>query len=105
VVREPVEDRNFSPHHHVQTGSGSHTISFIHWVPGSSLGEEQQGLEADHSPQTSAEVKNAWSYTSTPQYAFMAWCSLKKQHKDRFTLTLCFMKSIPAWLVVNITPK
>jgi hypothetical protein len=22
--------------------------------------------------------KNAWSYTSTPQYAFMAWCSVKK---------------------------
>jgi hypothetical protein len=28
---------------------------------------------------SSAEVKNAWSYTSTPQYAFMAWCSLKKE--------------------------
>jgi hypothetical protein len=24
------------------------------------------GREADHSPQSSAEVKNAWSYTSTP---------------------------------------
>jgi len=22
--------------------------------------------------------KNEWSYTSTPQYAFMAWCSVKK---------------------------
>jgi hypothetical protein len=22
--------------------------------------------------------KNAWSYTFTPQYAFMAWCSDKK---------------------------
>jgi hypothetical protein len=29
------------------------------------------GLEADHSPPSSAEVKNAWSYTSTPQYVFM----------------------------------
>jgi hypothetical protein len=28
--------------------------------------------------------KNEWSYTSTPQYAFMAWCSVKK-HKDNFT--------------------
>jgi len=25
----------------------------------------------------SAEVKNAWSYTSTPQCAFMAWCLVK----------------------------
>jgi hypothetical protein len=28
--------------------------------------------EADHSPPTSAEVKNAWIYTSTPPYVFMA---------------------------------
>jgi hypothetical protein len=27
----------------------------------------------------SAEVKNAWICISTPQYAFMAWCSLKAQ--------------------------
>jgi hypothetical protein len=33
----------------------------------------------DHSPRFSAEVKNAQSYTSTPQYAFMAWCSVKVQ--------------------------
>jgi len=27
---------------------------------------------------SSAEVKNAWSYNCTPQYAFMVWCSIKK---------------------------
>jgi len=32
----------------------------------------------DHSPPSSDEVKNAWSYTCTPQYASMAWCSVKK---------------------------
>jgi hypothetical protein len=30
--------------------------------------------------------KNEWSYTSTPQYAFMAWYSVKK-HRDNFTVT------------------
>jgi hypothetical protein len=30
------------------------------------------GLEADHSPPASAEVKKMWIYTSTPPYAFMA---------------------------------
>jgi hypothetical protein len=30
------------------------------------------GHEVDHSPPTSAEVKNMWIYTSTPTYAFMA---------------------------------
>jgi hypothetical protein len=32
--------------------------------------------------------KNEWCYTSTPQYAFMAWCSVKKKHRDNFTFTL-----------------
>jgi hypothetical protein len=44
------------------------------------------GSEADYSPPSSAEVKNAWSYTFTPQYVFMAWCLVK--HKDNFTLLL-----------------
>jgi hypothetical protein len=39
----------------------------IQWVPGAlSLGVKQLGHEADHSPPSSAKVKNAWSYTSTP---------------------------------------
>jgi hypothetical protein len=32
-----------------------------------------------------AGVKNAWSYTSTPQYIFMAWCLVKR--RDNFTFT------------------
>jgi hypothetical protein len=42
-------------------------------------------VEAGHSPPSSAEVKNAWSYTSTSQYVFMAWCLIK--HRDNFTST------------------
>jgi hypothetical protein len=43
---------NFSLHHHVQNGSGAQ------WVPGAlSLGVERPGREADHSPPSSAEVK------------------------------------------------
>jgi len=39
----------------------------VHWL----LGELKQGVkwpghEADHLPPSSAEVKNAWNYTSTP---------------------------------------
>jgi hypothetical protein len=38
----------------------------IQWVPGAlSLGVKRPVREADHSPPSSAEVKNAWSYTST----------------------------------------
>jgi hypothetical protein len=47
----------------------------IQWIPGiPSLGPRR---EADHSPPSSAEVKNVWSYTSTPHYVFMAWCLVK----------------------------
>jgi hypothetical protein len=63
------------------------TQSLIQWVPGAlSLGVKRPGREADHSPPSGAEVKNAWSYTSTPQYAFIVWCLVK--HKDNFTFYL-----------------
>jgi hypothetical protein len=39
----------------------------IQWVSGAFfLGVKQLGCEADHSPPSSAEVNNMWSYTSTP---------------------------------------
>jgi hypothetical protein len=44
------------------------------------------GNEANHSPPSIAEVKNAWSYTSTLQYAFMAWCSVKKAAQGQLYL-------------------
>jgi hypothetical protein len=40
------------------------------------------GHEANHSP-SSAEIKNAWSYTSTSPHVFMVWCLIKQ--KDNFT--------------------
>ena len=32
---------------------------------------KRPGREADHSPRSSSEFKNYWSYTSTPKYALM----------------------------------
>jgi hypothetical protein len=43
------------------------------------LAVKRPGCEADRSPISSAEVKNAWSYTPIPQYAFMASCSVEAQ--------------------------
>jgi hypothetical protein len=48
-----------------------------------SLGVKRPGRATDHSPPSSAEVKNAWNYAFTPQYVFMAWCLVK--HRDNFT--------------------
>jgi hypothetical protein len=39
---------------------------------GSFLGVYQLRHDTDHSPLSSAEVKNEWSYISTPLYTFMA---------------------------------
>jgi len=42
-----------------------HTQPHIQWVPGAlSLGVKRPGREAGRSPPSSAEVKNAWRYTS-----------------------------------------
>jgi hypothetical protein len=42
---------NFSLQHRVQNYSGAHPASYL------SLGVKRQGREADHSPPSSAEVK------------------------------------------------
>jgi len=39
------------------------------------------GREADHSPPSSAEANNTWSYTSTAPVIFMALCLVK--HRTR----------------------
>jgi hypothetical protein len=63
------------------------------WGPASLLSNGYQGLflwgvkrpgrKADHSPPSSAEVKNG-AIPLLPQYAFMAWCLVKVQ--DNFYL-------------------
>lgn len=40
-------------------------------------GLERQDLQADHLFSTSVEVRNAWSYTSTPPYVSMVCCFVK----------------------------
>jgi hypothetical protein len=64
----------------------------LHWVLGAlSLGIKGPGREADHSSPSSAEVNNAWSYTSTPPLRLHGVVlSLKKKHRDNFTFTLNF---------------
>jgi hypothetical protein len=54
----------------------------IQWVPGAlSLRAKRPVREAIHSPPLMPSLKNAWSYNSIPQYAFMVWCSVKAQRQ------------------------
>jgi len=68
----------------------------IQWVLGAlSLEVKRPGREADHS--LVPRSKNEWSYTSTPQYVFIAWCLVK--HRDNFTFNFirgCIQK-FPDW--------
>jgi hypothetical protein len=68
---------NFSPHSRVQTASGAHRASYPICTGVLTPGVKQPGREAVHSLPSSAEVENAWSYTSTPQYVFMVWYIIK----------------------------
>jgi hypothetical protein len=72
-VRASAWTGNFSLHHRVQTGSGAYAASYPMGTRGPSLGIKRLGCEFYHSPPSSVDVKNAWSYIPTPQYAFMAW--------------------------------
>jgi hypothetical protein len=52
-VRFPAGAGNFSLHHRVQNGSGAHPASYSVGT----MGVKRPGREADHSPPSSAEVK------------------------------------------------
>jgi len=55
------------------------------WRSPSLLSNGYQGCEADHSSPSSAEVKDAWSYTSTPPIIFHGvGCSVKIKHKNMY---------------------
>jgi len=79
----PGRGRDSSLRHLVQTGFGTHSSSYTMGGGDTFSRVNRPDREADHSPLSSAGIKNAWSYTSTPSYVFMAWCSIK--HSDKFT--------------------
>jgi hypothetical protein len=59
VVRVPAGAENFSLHHRIQTGSGVHRTSYPMGTRGSFPGVKRLGRESDHSPPSSAEVKES----------------------------------------------
>jgi hypothetical protein len=61
-----AESRNFSLLQNVQTDSEAHPITHSMGIGVLPRGIKRPRREVDHSPPSSAEVKNEWSYTSTP---------------------------------------
>jgi hypothetical protein len=84
AVRFPAGAGNSSLRLRVQTSAGAHPTSHPVGIEVSFPEEKAVGCEANHSPPPSVEAKNAWSYTSTVPYVFVAWYLVK--YSDNFTL-------------------
>jgi hypothetical protein len=62
----------------------------IQWVPGVlSLGVKRPGREADHSPPSSAEVKE-WVELYFHSPSMPSWRGAQLKHRDNFTFTLLY---------------
>jgi len=55
----------FSLFQNIYTGTGAYPLFFS--------GLQQLKHKVEYSSHSSAKIKNEWSYTSTPLYAFMVW--------------------------------
>lgn len=73
VVRFPARARNICLFQGLQVGSAADPASYLvgTWAP--SRGVNRSEREVDHSPQSSIELKNEWSYTSSSTYSFTVW--------------------------------
>jgi hypothetical protein len=96
VTRFPSGGRNvFSPKHPLRLWPNKHPT---HWVlTVLSLGIKWPGSEADHSPSSSAEVRNEWSYISTSHSA-----SWQEQQQLYFYLTHVFLEKKHTNVTVSI---
>jgi hypothetical protein len=85
-VRVPAGVRNFSSHHRVQTGSGAHPASYTMdtrgFFPGGG-GVKLPLREADHSPQSSAEVRMRGIIAPLPNTPSRSCAQLN--HRGNFT--------------------
>jgi hypothetical protein len=80
---------NFSLHHRVRNGSGAHPASYPMGIRGFSLAVKRPGREADHSPPSSAKVKECVElHLHSPNTPSWRRALLRKKYRDNFTFTL-----------------
>jgi hypothetical protein len=80
------------------------TQPLIQWVPGVlTLEVKRPGHEADHSPPSSAEVKECVELYLHPHTSSWRGAQLNKKHTDNFTCTFysatLFLRWLVGWLV------
>jgi hypothetical protein len=78
---------NFSLHRGIRNGSGTHPASYPVGNKGSFPGVKRPWFEADHSPPSSAEVKESMElYIHSPNTP--SWRGAQLKHSDNFSFTL-----------------
>jgi hypothetical protein len=70
-----------------QIGSRAHPVFYPTDIEKYFPDVKRWGREAEQSLQPSAQVKNAWSYTSIPSIVFMAGCLIKLLSNFTFYFT------------------
>jgi hypothetical protein len=108
--RFPAGAGNFSLHLRVQKGSGAHPASYPMGTRSSFPGGKAVwGVKLTTHLHLVPRWKNEWSYTSIPQYAFMAWCLIK--HKGLAlskyligirTIKISKCRVVPLWVNVKV---
>ena len=101
TIQHFARTRDFSLFQNIQTSSEAHPASYSSGTRSSLQGVWQPQHEANHSPPSCAEVKNAWSCTSAPQIC------LQDTKTDNFifllflqyTLLCQFQPSLPSLLL------
>jgi len=95
----------FASLHCLQTESGAHLALYSVDARALYPGIKPQH-EADQSPQSSAEVKSAWGFVSSPQDAFMVWCFIKNRESFVFTFyLLCSVYLMKQGKIIYIPEK
>jgi hypothetical protein len=98
-VRFAAGAGNLSLHHRVKTGSEAHPASYSMDTRGSFPEVKRPGCEADHSPPSSAEVKECMElYLHSPNTS--SWCSVKAQGQLYLYLSLS-LTSPSKWYILT----
>ena len=73
MLKQSPGSKIFSLLQTAHTGSTAHTVLLVNGYWGSLPVVKWPVREVYHSSTSRAEIKNEWSYTSTPLYAFIVW--------------------------------
>jgi hypothetical protein len=100
-VRFQAEAGNSSLRHRVQTGSETHSASY----PMGTGGSFRPGREADHSPPSSAKVKECMElYLPSPNTS--SWLGSHSQHRNNFTFYLYqIIQTVRLLIVIQNLPS